>query len=94
MSALKVIPLRDDEAMWKSVNPILRKYELSVVLMPDGDCKYKIGDGVHTFDELEYTDKISDIPIIHLYHPHSNTVMVKIYMNPYYEEDYSYDGDA
>ena len=37
---------------WESSNPILRKNELAIAILPTGKKKYYIGDGEHNFKEL------------------------------------------
>jgi len=41
---------RDTAARWASVNPILLSGEIGLVT--DSENKYKLGDGVHTWNEL------------------------------------------
>lgn len=39
---------------WETNNPVLLKYEMGVEFTADGKIKEKIGDGTHTWNDLEY----------------------------------------
>lgn len=61
------VPLRDTLEKFTEVNPIIYDKELCCVLMDNGEYRWKIGDGVTSFNDLKYVDKISDIQEIYLY---------------------------
>lgn len=64
---MTVLPKRDTYENFKSENPIPREKELICVLMKNGKCKWKIGDGKTCFNKLKFTNKISDIEEFILY---------------------------
>ena len=53
--AIRLQIRRDTEANWIEANPVLSQGELIEVLPSDnGPIKFKIGDGIHTWTELDY----------------------------------------
>ena len=64
---MTILLKRDTYENFKSENSILREKELICVLMKDGKCKWKIGDGKTCFNKLKFTNKISDIEEFILY---------------------------
>lgn len=49
---------KDTDANWTSNNPVLLENELIIVEMENGDCRFKIGDGIHTYSDLPFTDQL------------------------------------
>lgn len=47
---------KDTDANWTSNNPVLLKNELIIVEIKNGDCRFKIGDGVHAYSDLLFLD--------------------------------------
>lgn len=47
----------DTQSNFESANPVLLENELVIVFMTDGSIKFKVGNGISTFNQLEYTDK-------------------------------------
>lgn len=59
MSYAKICPRRGTKTEWNTANPILMEGEIGVEF-PDtgigtGICKMKLGDGLSTWDDLEYS---------------------------------------
>lgn len=48
---------KDTDANWTSNDPILLENELIVVEMENGECRFKIGDGVHAYKDLPFLDQ-------------------------------------
>lgn len=48
---------RDTAANWTNNNPVLLNGELIVVETSAGAIRFKIGDGIKTFNQLPYTDE-------------------------------------
>lgn len=49
---------KDMDANWTSNNPVLLENELIIVEMENGDCRFKIGDGVRTYSDLPFADQL------------------------------------
>ena len=45
---------KDTDANWTSNNPVLLENELIIVEMENGECRFKIGDGMHPYVELPF----------------------------------------
>lgn len=49
---------KDSAENWQSKNPVLLLNELIIVETEDGDCRIKIGDGVHAYSDLPFADQL------------------------------------
>ncbi len=49
---------KDSAENWQSKNPVLLLNELIIVETEDGDCRFKIGDGVHAYSDLPFADQL------------------------------------
>lgn len=49
---------KDSDENWSSKNPVLLLNELVIVEMESGDCRFKIGDGVHAYSDLPFADQL------------------------------------
>ena len=49
---------KDSAENWQSKNPVLLLNELVIVEMENGDCRFKIGDGVRTYSDLPFADQL------------------------------------
>ena len=47
-------PRRDDERNWMLSNPILRYKEFIISYGDHGNIRYKLGDGIHHYNELQF----------------------------------------
>lgn len=54
LTNIRIALRTDDEKNWVSSNPILNAGELAVVKMADNNIKIKVGNGIQTFNELQY----------------------------------------
>lgn len=57
----------DTQVNFETNNPVLLQNELVIVKMTDGSIKFKIGDGVSSFNSLQYTDKYLTDDIDNIY---------------------------
>lgn len=48
---------KDSDENWSSKNPVLLLNELVIAEMTTGECRFKIGDGVHTYSDLPFLDQ-------------------------------------
>lgn len=48
---------KDTDVNWTSNNPVLLENELIIVEMANGECRLKIGDGVHVYKDLPFLDQ-------------------------------------
>lgn len=48
---------KDTASNWANSNPVLLNGELIAVETSDGAIRFKIGDGIKTFNQLPYTDE-------------------------------------
>ena len=48
---------KDTDVNWTSNNPVLLENELIIVEMESGECRFKIGDGVHAYKDLPFLDQ-------------------------------------
>lgn len=49
---------KDTDANWTSNNPVLLENELIIVEMENGECRFKIGDGVYAYSDLPFADQL------------------------------------
>lgn len=49
---------KDTDVNWTSNNPVLLENELIIVEMENGDCRFKIGDGVRAYSDLPFADQL------------------------------------
>lgn len=49
---------KDSAENWQFKNPVLLLNELIIVEMESGDCRFKIGDGIHAYSDLPFADQL------------------------------------
>ena len=55
-------PKADTFDNWMDTDPIIPNNRLIAVLMKNGECKWKLGNGKNTFAELKFITRLSEIP--------------------------------
>lgn len=54
----RILQKKDTDTNWASNNPVLLLNELIIVELETGECRFKIGDGVHAYKDLPFLDQL------------------------------------
>ncbi len=77
---------RDEEKKWDYNNPVLKDKELVCVYTLFGP-RYKLGDGIHTYQMLPFIDRLTDVSEFIIYDAdRSKQPVITINLRPFQED--------